>query len=257
MLLLNKKIIISAGASGIGWATAKVLDQRGAQVFLCDINEKRIQKINKNKKNKIRAFLCNADNEKDVDNLFKQIKKITKTIDCLINNVGIAGPTGAIEKLNIEDWNQTLKTNVVSHFLFTKNAIPMLKKNKGGSIINISSTAGVFGFPWRSPYAVSKAATMSFTKTAAMELGKYKIRVNAICPGSVEGDRMKRVISAKAKLLKVSPNKLQKEFESMTSIKSFVSKEDIASIAIYLLSNNSINISGQAIAVDGHTERMN
>ena len=257
MLLLNKKIIISAGASGIGWATAKVLDQRGAQVFLCDINEKRIQKINKNKKNKIRAFLCNADNEKDVDNLFKQIKKITKTIDCLINNVGIAGPTGAIEKLNIEDWNQTLKTNVVSHFLFTKNAIPMLKKNKGGSIINISSTAGVFGFPWRSPYAVSKAATMSFTKTAAMELGKYKIRVNAICPGSVEGDRMKRVISAKAKLLKVSPNKLQKEFESMTSIKSFVSKEDIASMAVYLLSDNSINISGQAIAVDGHTERMN
>ena len=90
-----------------------------------------------------------------------------------------------------------------------------------------------------------------------MELGKYKIRVNAICPGSVEGDRMKRVISAKAKLLKVSSNKLQKEFESMTSINSFVSKEDIASMAVYLLSNNSINISGQAIAVDGHTERMN
>ena len=90
-----------------------------------------------------------------------------------------------------------------------------------------------------------------------MELGKYKIRVNAICPGSVEGDRMKRVINAKAKLLKVSPNKLQQEFESMTSIKSFVNKKDIASMAVYLLSNNSINISGQAIAVDGHTERMN
>ena len=89
-----------------------------------------------------------------------------------------------------------------------------------------------------------------------MELGKYKIRVNAICPGSVEGDRMKRVIIAKAKLLKVSTNKLQKEFESMTSIKSFVSKEDIASMAVYLLSNNSINISGQALAIDGHTERM-
>ena len=87
-------------------------------------------------------------------------------------------------------------------------------------------------------------------------MGKYKIRVNAICPGSVEGDRMKRVINAKAKLLKVSPKKLQKEFESMTSIRSFVSKEDIASMAVYLLSNNSIKISGQAIAVDGHTERM-
>lgn len=255
MLLLNKKIIISAGASGIGWATAKVLDQRGAQVFLCDINEKRIQKINKNKKNKIRAFLCNADNEKDVDNLFKQIKKITNTIDCLINNVGIAGPTGAIEKLNIEDWNQTLKTNVVSHFLFTKNAIPMLKKNKGGSIINISSTAGVFGFPWRSPYAVSKAATMSFTKTAAMELGKYKIRVNAILPGVTKGSRMNRVIDAKAKYLKVSKKSIEKDFVSMASMNSWIEEEDIGKLCSFLASDDSHKISGQSIAVDGNTLR--
>ncbi|MDA7688513.1 SDR family oxidoreductase [Pelagibacteraceae bacterium] len=255
MLLLNKKIIISAGASGIGWATAKVLDQRGAQVFLCDINEERIQKINKNKKNKIRAFLCNADSEKDVDSLFKQIKKTTKTIDCLINNVGIAGPTGAIENLNIEDWNQTLKTNVVSHFLFTKNAIPMLKKNKGGSIINISSTAGVFGFPWRSPYAVSKAATMSFTKTAAMELGKYKIRVNAILPGVTKGSRMNRVIDAKAKYLKVSKKSIEKDFVSMASMNSWIEEEDIGKLCSFLASDDSHKISGQSIAVDGNTLR--
>ena len=151
MLLKNKKVIISAGARGIGWATAKVLHKRGAKVFLCDIDEKRIQKINKDKKNNIRAFLCNADNEKDIKKFFKEVKKFTNSIDCLINNVGVAGPTGVIEKLNTENWDQTLKTNVISHFLFTKNAIPMLKKNKGGSIINISSTAGVFGFPLRSP----------------------------------------------------------------------------------------------------------
>ena len=90
-----------------------------------------------------------------------------------------------------------------------------------------------------------------------MELGKYKIRVNAICPGSVKGDRMKRVINAKARLLKINPNKIQKEFETMTSIQSFVSKDDIASLVVYLLSNNSIKISGQALAVDGNTERMN
>ena len=223
---------------------------------MCDINEKRIQKINKNKKNKIRAFLCNADNEKDVDNLFKQIKKITKTIDCLINNVGIAGPTGAIEKLNIEDWNQTLKTNVVSHFLFTKNAIPMLKKNKGGSIVNLSSTAGIFGFPLRSPYSASKWAVVGMTKTLAMELGKFKIRVNAICPGTVKGDRMGRVIRDKAKFLKISKKAVESEFVSMTSLSTWVYEKDIGKMCCYLISDESSRISGQVVGVDGNTLRM-
>ena len=125
--------------------------------------------------------------------LTKFIKK-QKKIDALINNVGIAGPTGTIEKLTSEDWEQTLKINVISHFYFTKLAIPMLKKNKGGSIINLSSGAGIMGFPLRSPYTASKWAVIGVTKTLAMELGKFKIRVNAICPGTIKGDRMVRVI---------------------------------------------------------------
>ncbi|MDG2417014.1 MAG: SDR family oxidoreductase [Pelagibacterales bacterium] len=255
MLLKNKKVIISAGARGIGWATAKVLHKRGAKIFLCDIDEKRIQKINKDKKNSIRAFFCNADNEKDVKKFFKEVKKVTNSIDCLINNVGVAGPTGVIEKLNTENWDQTLKTNVISHFLFTKNAIPMLKKNKGGSIINISSTAGVFGFPLRSPYAVSKAATLSFTKTAAMELGKYGIRVNAILPGVTRGSRMNRVIDAKAKYLGVSKKSIEKDFVSMASMNSWIEEEDIGKLCSFLMSDDSNKISGQSIAVDGNTLR--
>ena len=255
MLLKNKKVIISAGARGIGWATAKVLHKRGAKIFLCDIDEKRIQKINKDKKNNIRAFFCNADNEKDVKKFFKEVKKFTNSIDCLINNVGVAGPTGVIERLNTENWDQTLKTNVISHFLFTKNAIPMLKKNKGGSIINISSTAGVFGFPLRSPYAVSKAATLSFTKTAAMELGKYGIRVNAILPGVTRGSRMNRVIDAKAKYLGVSKKSIEKDFVSMASMNSWIEEEDIGKLCSFLMSDDSNKISGQSIAVDGNTLR--
>jgi len=255
MLLKNKKVIISAGARGIGWATAKVLHKRGAKIFLCDIDEKRIQKINKDKKNSIRAYFCNADNEKDVKKFFKEVKKVTNSIDCLINNVGVAGPTGVIEKLNAENWDQTLKTNVISHFLFTKNAIPMLKKNKGGSIINISSTAGVFGFPLRSPYAVSKAATLSFTKTAAMELGKYGIRVNAILPGVTRGSRMNRVIDAKAKYLGVSKKSIEKDFVSMASMNSWIEEEDIGKLCSFLMSDDSNKISGQSIAVDGNTLR--
>lgn len=253
MILKNKKIVISAGASGIGWATAKVLDQRGAKVFVCDIDEGRVKTINSDKKNKIKAFACNAHEEKEVINFFKEIKKITTTLDCLINNVGIAGPTGSIEKLNYKDWDKTLKTNIIGHFLFTKCAIPMLKKNKGGSIINISSTAGVFGFPLRSPYAASKAANISFTKTAAMELGKYKIRVNSILPGVIRGIRMQKVIDAKAKYLGVSKQSIEKEFISMASMNCWIEEEDIGKLCSFLISDDGNKISGQSIAVDGNT----
>ena len=177
--LKNKKIIISAGASGIGLATAKVCLSRGATVYLCDLNEKYITKLKKHplKNKRLFAYVCDASNEYDVSNFFFEIKKKTKKIDALINNVGVAGPTGNLEKLESDDWEKTLKINVISHFYFSKLAIPMLKKNKGGSIINLSSGAGIMGFPLRSPYAASKWAVIGVTKTLAMELGKFKIRV--------------------------------------------------------------------------------
>ena len=151
--LQNKKIIISAGASGIGWATAKICLSKGATIYLCDIDSKSLNKIKKNPlyKKKLFAYECDASDEEEVSNFFNQVNKKTKKIDALINNVGVAGPTGTIEKLTSDDWEQTLKVNVISHFYFTKLAIPMLKKNKGGSIINISSGAGIMGFPLRSP----------------------------------------------------------------------------------------------------------
>ena len=254
-LIKNKKVLITAGASGIGLATAKILSQRGAKVFICDVDRNKVNKINKDKKNNIKAYLCDVDEKNEVEIFFDQIKKSIKKIDCLINNVGIAGPTGSIENLNSENWNQTLKTNVISHFLFTKNSIPMLKKNKGGSIINISSTAGVFGFPLRSPYAVSKAATISFTKTAAMELGKFNIRVNAILPGVTRGLRMKRVIEAKAKYLGVSKKKVEKDFISMASMNCWIEESDIGKLCSFLISDDGRKISGQSIAVDGNTLR--
>ena len=256
--LQNKKIIISAGASGIGWATAKICLSRGAIVYLCDINKKSINKIKKHPLNNKKLFIyeCDASDEDDVSNFFNQIKKKTKKIDTLINNVGIAGPTGNIEKLTSKDWEQTLKINVISHFYFTKLAIPMLKKNKGGSIINISSTAGIMGFSLRSPYAASKWAIIGITKTLAMELGKSKIRVNAICPGTIKGDRMGRVIRDKAKFLKVQKKLIEKDFISATSMNSWVYEEDIGKMCSFLISSESERISGQVFPVDANTIRM-
>ena len=257
--LKNKKIIISAGASGIGWATAKVCLSKGASVFICDVNKKYLAKVKKHPMNKKKLFIyeCDASNEHEVKELFKLILKKTKKIDCLINNVGISGPTGTIEKLNSEDWENTLKTNVISHFYFTKLVIPMLKKNKGGSIINMSSTAGIAGFPLRSPYAASKWAIIGITKTLAMELGKFNIRVNAICPGLIKGDRMTRVIRDKSKFLKLSNKSIERDFVSMSSLNNWILEEDIGKTCCFLISDDTLRVSGQVISVDGNTERMN
>ena len=137
--LKNKKIIISAGASGIGLATAKVCLSRGAYVYLCDVDNKSLNKLNKHslKNKRLFTFNCDASDESQVSDLFKKIVKKTKKIDALINNVGIAGPTGSLDKLKSKDWERTIQVDVNSHFYFTKNAIPLIKKSRNGSIINI------------------------------------------------------------------------------------------------------------------------
>jgi len=256
--LTNKNIIISAAADGIGWSIAEICMNNGASVFISDINENKLSLLKEHKNYNSSLFIkkVNSNNPQDVLNYFSELKNQITTIDALINNVGIAGPTGKIEELEIEEWKNTIDININSHFYFSKYSIPLLKI-KGGSIINLSSTAGLFGFPLRTPYAASKWAIIGLTKSLAMELGSFNIRVNAICPGSVSGDRMKRVIEAKAKSMDISEKELQRDFESMTSLKTFIDKEDIANMVVFLLSDEAKKISGQVMTVDGNTERMN
>jgi len=256
--LQNKKIIISAGASGIGWATTKICVAKGALVYLCDVDPKAINKVKKHPLYNKRIFVSEADasDETQVIVFFHKIKKKFRNLDALINNVGVAGPTGTIEKLDSSEWENTLHVNVNSHFYFTKQAIPLLKKSKTSSIINISSGAGIMGFPLRSPYAASKWAVVGMTKTLAMELGKYKIRVNAVCPGTIKGDRMTRVIRDKAKFTKVSAKKIENDFVSMASMNSWVYEDDIGKMCAFLISDEAERISGQIIGVDGNAIRL-
>jgi len=256
--LKNKKIIISAGASGIGWAITKVCVAKGASVYLCDIDSKAINKVKKHPSYNKRIFVSETDasDEMEVVDFFHKIKKKFRNLDALINNVGVAGPTGIIEKLDSNEWENTLHVNVNSHFYFNKQAIPLLKKSKTSSIINISSGAGIMGFPLRSPYAASKWAVVGMTKTLAMELGKYKIRVNVICPGTIKGDRMKRVIRDKAKFTKISAKKIENEFISMASMNSWVYEDDIGKMCAFLISDDAERISGQIIGVDGNAIRL-
>ena len=246
--LLNKKIVISAAADGIGWSIAEYCMDNGATVYLSDISKDRLSLLKDHKNYNKTLFVKNvkANDSESVLKYSLELSNHISSIDGLINNVGISGPTGKIEDLKIDEWKNTIDVNINSHFYFSKYFIPLLKKN-GGSIINLSSTAGLFGFPLRSPYAVSKWAIIGLTKSLAIELGKYNIRVNAVCPGSVSGNRMRRVVEAKAKSMGISEKELQKDFESMTSLNTFVDKEDIANSVVFLLSDDAKRISGQVM----------
>ena len=254
---MSKNVVISAAADGIGWCIASTLLEKGYTVYASDITQKKIDELNKHPLINKRLFIenINASDPESVAQYFEYLSNKVSSISALINNVGLAGPTGMMEDVSVDDWKNTIDTNLNSHFYFTKDAIPLLKRS-GDSIVNLSSTEGIFGFPLRTPYAASKWAIIGVTKSLAMELGDFNLRVNAICPGSVSGDRIDRVIKAKSESLSVDEKELREDFESMVSLKTVVDKEDIANMVVFLLSEEAKRVSGQIMTVDGNTERM-
>jgi NAD(P)-dependent dehydrogenase (short-subunit alcohol dehydrogenase family) len=177
-------------------------------------------------------------------------------LDVLVNNAGIAGPTGPVEEISQEDWRRTLAINLEGQFLCTRRAVPLLRQAGGGCIINLSSAAGRFGFARRTPYSASKWGVVGFTKSLAVELGPDNIRVNAILPGAVDGPRIQRVISAKADSLGVLYEEMEKRYVSQASLRRMVTADDIAGMAVFLASPAGYNISGQALAVDADTQYL-
>jgi NAD(P)-dependent dehydrogenase (short-subunit alcohol dehydrogenase family) len=143
-----------------------------------------------------------------------------------------------------------LRIDLAAMFHCSRRAIPVLRANGGGAVINLSSAAGRFGFPLRAPYSAAKWGVIGFTKSLSIELGPDGIRVNAILPGPVDGPRIRAVIKAKAEFEKISENEMTERMVSTTSLKSFVTQQDIANMALYLASPFGTTISGQAISVD-------
>ena len=174
----------------------------------------------------------------------------------LINNAGIAGPTCGIDEMSGDDWRHTVNVNLNSHFYCTKQAVPLLRQSDNASIICLSSVAGRLGYPLRTPYASTKWAIVGLVKSLAMELGREGIRVNAILPGIVEGERIQNVISAKAEQRGVSYAELEAEFLERVSLRKMVTAQDVANQALFLCSPLGASISGQPISVCGNIESL-
>ena len=249
------KVLISAGASGLGLAIAnKFLDQ-GARVHVCDADTNALSNIQNHHEN-LTSSQTDTSKPDQVEDLFADVDKELGGLDVLINNVGIAGPTALLEDIEYEDWRRTLEVDLDSFFLCTKHSIPRLKQNETASVINISSTAGWMGYPLRSPYATAKWGVVGLSKTMAMELGEYNIRVNCICPGALSGDRMDRVIAAESKAKGIEEKIIRDGYTGQVSLKTFIDPTDIAETAYFLCSPAAKRISGQTISVDGNTETL-
>jgi NAD(P)-dependent dehydrogenase (short-subunit alcohol dehydrogenase family) len=251
----GQRVLITAGAAGIGRAMTDVFRKAGARVHICDVVQSSIDETLKMFPG-VTASLADVSNRGDVDRLFADVRQQLGGLDCLINNAGIAGPTGKVEDIAVEEWERCINIDLNGMFYCTRLGMPMLKKAGGGSIINLSSAAGRLGFPLRTPYAAAKWAVVGFSKSLSMEVGRDNIRVNAIQPGVVEGERMDRVIGAKAKALGISFEEQRKISLERVSMGKMVSPYDIANMALYLASDTGKHVTGQALSVCAGVEML-
>ena len=247
--------LVTAGASGIGRCIAETFLDNGHRVHICDINSDAVDKFLLDHP-QATASLVDVSDSRQVDILFHDFESHHDSLDILVNNAGIAGPTAAVEEIDVSDWDRTVAVDLSGQFYVTRLAVPLLKKAGKGCIINISSNAALFGFPLRSAYTASKWAMIGLTKTWAMELGPSNIRVNALCPGSVNGERIDQVIVEDARHRGVSAQRLRDVYARQSSMRLFVDAQDIADMALFLSSDKGATISGQSIGIDGHTEGL-
>jgi len=253
--LENKRVLITAGAAGIGLATARAFSASGAQVAVCDIDAVALESAAAAEP----GLLClraDVSDPSEVDQVFEGVLGTFGGLDVLVNNAGIAGPTGPIEDCEPDAWRQTIAVNLDGTYLCCRRAVPAMRQEGSGCIVNLSSTAGLHGYPLRTPYAAAKWGIVGLTKSLAMEAGPYGVRVNAICPGSVSGPRMDGVIAAEAKARSVPEGRVRDQYLRQTSLRCFVDAEEIADLILFLASPRGAKISGQALAMDGHTESL-
>ena len=251
----NKRVVVTAGAAGIGRAIAEAFHQAGARVHVCDVDSGNLATL-AGEIPEIGRSQTDVSDPDQVARLFEDARAGLGGLDVLVNNAGIAGPTGVTEDCDIEDWRHTLAVNLDGAFHCLRHAIPAIKEAGAGSIVNISSTAGLYGYPLRAPYVASKWALVGLTKTLAIELGPHGIRANAVCPGSIDGPRMDRVIAAEAAARGASDAAVRESYLRQTSLRCFIDAADIAAMVLFLCSDAGAKITGQTLTVDGNTESL-
>ncbi|WP_421980225.1 SDR family oxidoreductase [Roseibium sp.] len=252
---MTKRVLVSAGAAGIGRVIAERFLSEGAQVAICDADADAVLSFSEQHPNAF-AVVADVTSESEMVDFLAELETRWGGADVVCANAGTGGPAGAIETLDYGDWQSCVATNVHGAFLTCRWAARVMKAQGSGLITLTSSTAGIMGYPMRSPYAAAKWAIVGLTKTLAMELGPHGIRVNAICPGAVEGPRMDRVVASEAAARGLSEEEVRALYVDGVSMKTWVTAEDVTNMISFLASDAGRKISGQILAIDGHTETL-
>ncbi|WP_029048261.1 SDR family oxidoreductase [Cupriavidus sp. amp6] len=253
--LAGKRVLVTAGADGIGLEITRAFIEAGARAAVCDVSGASLERIAAELPG-VLAVRADVSREDDVEALFRAIDAGLGGLDVLVNNAGVAGPTGGVETLSLVDWERCLAVNITGQFLCTRAAVPRLRKGHAPAIVNLSSAAGHLGMPGRSAYSASKWAVVGFTKSLALELGADGIRVNTVLPGAVDGPRIRAVISAKAESHGKPLDEVTRNYTSQAALGRMVTMRDIANMVRFACSDQAANVHGQELVVDGLTQAL-
>jgi NAD(P)-dependent dehydrogenase (short-subunit alcohol dehydrogenase family) len=251
---MKQRVLVTAGASGIGREIAHAFAAQGASVYVCDIDAQALE-TTAGEIPGLSTRVCDVSRRQDIDSMVDACVRTLGGLDVLVNNAGIAGPTAPVDEINPDDWDKVVQVNLTAAFNVTRLAIPHLKKSPAGVIINMSSVAGRFGYGNRSPYAATKWAIVGFTKTLSIELGPYGIRANAILPGAVEGARLQKVFEERARQSGRTLEEIRETSMKDQSLKKLVDPRDIAALAVFLASDAGKSISGAVLPIDGDMQK--
>ena len=252
-LLAGKRALITAGASGLGLCMAQAFMAAGARVMVCDVDAAALIEA---------AGHCPglATALADVARLFQAVDQRLGGLDVLVNNAGVAGPTGGVESISLAQWERTLAVNLTGQFLCVREALPRLRaaqaQGGGACIINLSSAAGHLGMPGRAAYSASKWAVVGLTQTLALELGPEGIRVNTLLPGAVDGPRIRAVIAARAQATGLPVDEVAWAYTGQSALGRLISPADIAHMAVFAASDWAAGVTGQSLVVDGLTQAL-
>lgn len=250
---MAQRVLITAGAAGIGKEVALAFVRGGARVCVCDINATALEAAAREIPG-LHTIVCDISKRQDIERMVPAAVEKLGGLDVLVNNAGVAGPTAAVEDADPDQWVAVMTVDVIGTFHVTRLSIPHLKKSGGGSIVVMSSLGGRFGYPNRSAYCTAKMGLIGFAKTLSRELGPYDIRVNAIAPGAVAGDRIERVLQGRATAEHKTLEEETAAAMSLQSLKRFVDPKDIAALTVFLTSDAGKSISGQVMPIDNDAQ---
>jgi len=252
--LKDKVAIVTGTGRGIGWTTAIELASEGADVAVTSISDdkdniEKLAQVIKTLNRRALPIICDVSDENSVIAMVQSAAGSFGKIDILVNNAGIAGPVANVVDMDLADWNKTLAVNLTGTMLSSREVLKHMIPRNSGVIINIASNVGRRGLAMRTPYVCSKWAQIGFTQTLAREVAKNNIRVNSVCPGAVEGERIKFFIGTRANSLGISYEEAYRQVEAEALLGRMVTPKEIAAAVIFLASDASSGITGQSLNV--------